>query len=94
MEEQNEFENEFAQEQTERELHEAELEYSMREAFKFIEEFGGENWIADKKHQKSSNKRTILDNMINWFAHNEREEYEKCAKLKKLMDQLNLETES
>ena len=77
MEDLNEFENE----QTERELHEAELEISMRAAFQFIEEYGALNWLNDRKHQKSSNKRTILDNMINWFANEEREEYEKCAQL-------------
>ena len=91
MGELNDFEQEFQNEQTERELHEAELEISMRAAFQFIEEYGAQNWLDDRKHQKSSNKRTILDNMINWFANEEREEYEKCAKLQKLVDKLNIE---
>ena len=33
-------------------------------------------------------KKKILTNMIDWFAKPEREEYEKSAKLKRILDKI------
>jgi len=71
------------------EIYEAEIENAMREAFQFIEEMGEDNWIKSNKVPiTTSRKLTIVENMINWFADPIREEYEKAAKMKRILDKI------
>jgi hypothetical protein len=71
------------------ELHEKEVENAMREAYRFIEELGDEKWIrSNQVLLTSERKKTILTNMIDWFAKPEREEYEKSSKLKQILDKI------
>jgi hypothetical protein len=71
------------------EVHEAEIESAMREAYRFIEELGDDKWLKSNHVPLApERKKVILNNMINWFANPEREEYEKSAKLKRILDKI------
>ena len=48
-----------------------------------------DNWIKSNKVPiTTSRKLTIVENMINWFADPIREEYEKAAKMKRILDKI------
>ena len=66
-----------------------EIERAMRSAFAYIEEdLGWEAWLANRTIGDNTRKRRILENMMQWFASPEVEEYEKSAKIKKAIDGL------
>lgn len=54
----------------------AELEISMRQAYRVIEEMGWMRWNREVPYS-SERKRVIVQNMLEW--HEAREEYERCA---------------
>ena len=67
----------------------AEIETSMRSAFRYIEEdLGWEAWCANRTMGDTAKKLRILDNMMLWFASPEVEEYEKSARIKRAIDTL------
>jgi hypothetical protein len=71
------------------ETYQAEIETAMREAYRFIEDLGEENWLKSNQVPLAPDrKKKILTNMIEWFAKPEREEYEKSAKLKRILDRI------
>ena len=71
------------------EAYEEEIENAMREAYRFIEELGEEKWLRSNHVPLAPDrKKIILTNMIDWFAKPEREEYEKSAKLKQILDKI------
>ena len=71
------------------EIYNEEIENAMREAYKFIEELGEDKWLKSNHVPIApERKKTILTNMIDWFAKPEREEYEKSAKLKRILDKI------
>jgi hypothetical protein len=85
------FENDLdpVEKQKLQEIHEEEIENAMREAYQFIEEMGEENWLRSNQVPLAPDrKKKILTNMIEWFANPDREEYEKSAKLKILLDKI------
>jgi len=66
-----------------------EIERAMRSAFAYIEEdLGWEAWLANRTIGDNTRKRRILENMMQWFASPEVEEYEKSARIKKAIDGL------
>ena len=66
-----------------------EIERAMRSAFAYIEEdLGWEGWMANRAIGDNKRKRKILENMMNWFASPEVEEYEKSARIKRAIDTL------
>ena len=70
-------------------LYRAEIETSMRSAFRYIEEdLGWEAWIANRSIGDRERKHRILDNMMLWFASPEVEEYEKSARIKRAIETL------
>lgn len=72
------------------EAYDEELEEAMRTAFGYIEDVGEESWLSTKGIPVSSTrKKTILTNMMNWFADPRREEYEKSAKLQRMISRLD-----
>lgn len=71
------------------EIHNEEIENAMREAYQFIEDMGEDQWIKSNHVPLAPDrKKKILTNMIDWFAKPEREEYEKSAKLKRILDKI------
>jgi hypothetical protein len=64
---------------------EEEIENSMRFAYEQIEQMGITDWarLVNFSHEK---KIRILENMIEWHASPDREEYEKAAVLKRGLD--------
>jgi len=66
-----------------------EIERAMRSAFAYIEEdLGWEAWLANRTIGDNTRKRRILENMMQWFASPEVEEYEKSAVIKRAIDGL------
>lgn len=87
----NEFENELDPVEAAKlqELYEAEIENAMRAAFQFIEEIGEDQWINSRSIPVThTRKKTIIENMMNWFADPQREEYEKAAKLHRMLQKI------
>lgn len=85
------FENDLdpVEKQKLQEIYEEEIENAMREAYQFIEEMGEDNWLKSNHVPLAPDrKKKILNNMIDWFAKPEREEYEKSAKLKRILDKI------
>lgn len=71
-----------------RELYDKEMEDSMRTAFRFIEEIGIDSFIQEGTEVSPERKLRILRNMVDWFAHPDREEYEKAAILQSGVNKL------
>jgi hypothetical protein len=69
------------------EQYEAEIEQSMRYAYGQIHDMGIENWIRLVNFDPNKKMR-ILENMINWHARPDIEEYEKAAELLKGLNKL------
>ena len=70
-------------------LYQEEIEKAMRSAFAYIEEdLGWEAWLANRTIGDNTRKRKILENMMQWFASPEVEEYEKSAVIKRAIDTL------
>jgi hypothetical protein len=70
-----------------REVYEAELEQSMRWSYSRIEKMGIDKWFQIFPFSQKKKER-IVENMMLWFAHEDREEYEKSAYLKTGLDRL------
>jgi len=64
------------------------MEHAMRHSFIFINNLGMEFINPEKVPYTVEKKIIILKNMINWFSMEPREEYEVCAELKPLLDEL------
>ena len=62
------------------------LEETMRFAFTRIDSLGLNNWIKALSEKTEDYRFNILNNMLIWFE--EREEYEKCAKIKTWIEKL------
>lgn len=85
------FENDLdpVEKQKLREVYEEEIENAMREAYRFIEELGEDNWLKSNHVPLAPDrKKKILNNMIQWFADPDREEYEKSAKLMNILKRI------
>jgi hypothetical protein len=64
-----------------------EIERSMRYAYDLIHKMGVIDWARLIQFSEEKKIR-ILENMITWHAHPDREEYEKAAELKRGLDTL------
>lgn len=69
------------------ELIEAQIAASMDIAYEKIEQLGPTDWIRQVNFPREKTRR-ILTNMINWFASEPREEYEKAALIQKTLSQI------
>ena len=66
-----------------------EIAKAMRSAFSYIEEdMCWEAWLENRDIGDTKRNRTILTNMMIWFASPEVEEYEKSARIKRAIDTL------
>ena len=69
------------------EEHEKQIAESMRYAYQQIHDMGIDSWIRLVNFD-TKKKATILQNMIDWHARPDIEEYEKSAELLKGLNQL------
>jgi hypothetical protein len=69
------------------EMYEAEIEHSMRWSYKRIQSMGIDNWFKVFPYDAQKKVR-IVENMMLWFAHPDREEYEKAAFLREALDRV------
>ncbi len=69
------------------EMHEAEMEHSMRWSYKRIQSMGIDNWFKIFPYD-TKKKIRIVENMMLWFADPSREEYEKSAFLREALDRI------
>jgi hypothetical protein len=70
-----------------KEIYDSELEHSMRWSFDRMETIGIDKWFQIFPYHPDKKIR-IVENMISWFADPAREEYEKCAYLKRGLDEV------
>jgi hypothetical protein len=61
------------------------LDFSMEAAYAFMEDLGWDDWVLHTS-VPSVQKERILRRMEVWFCV--REEYERCAKIKRAYDQI------
>jgi hypothetical protein len=63
-------------------IYQEEVAAAMEGVWSTIQKISMEEWIRSTA-MSPDRKRLIMQRMIDWFAHPDREEYERCAELQK-----------
>ena len=68
-------------------LWQEEVSAAMEGVWRTIEKISMEEWIRSRE-LSPERKKLIMQKMIDWFAHPDREQYERCAQLKEGMSRI------